>query len=499
MNQTYRQLAAALLSAAPALAQAPPAGSGFAADRLPPAPDRPVVRGVSADLPTVLPRVELAAPKADVKDANTLPIDLPTALRLANASNPTIAIAQVRVLEALARVDAADALKLPTVSAGGIYTRHDGLDQNRRADLFRVSRGSVFAGGGVSVRVDLAEAYFQPLVARRLADAEAAAARAAANNTQFDVVSAYFDLVQAHALLEINADILARAEEILRAARAGERQGIIKTAADVNRAETEVSLRKLERQELAARAAVASANLVRLLALDPAVVLVPADPAAVPIDLIPTDTPVRALIEQAVRERPELRAAALQVDAADARARQARLSPLLPKVQADYLGGGFGGGTNGSISNPEGRGDLTAQVFWELRGLGFGTAADIRLREAERDRAVLTAVAAKAQVGAEVSGALRAARARQAGIEDARNAAREAQEMFRKLSATSFGMIGPRGQFDALEPLSAVQSLSQSRLQLLAATVEYNRAQYRLFTAVGQPASVAAPAAPKTP
>ena len=68
--------------------------------------------------------------------------------------------------------------------------------------------------------------------------------------------------------------------------------------------------------------------------------------------------------------------------------------------------------------------------------------------------------------------------------------------MFRKLSATSFGMIGPRGQFDALEPLLAVQSLNQSRLQLLAAITEYNRAQYRLFTALGQPAVGAPPTAP---
>ena len=419
-----RRLAAAILSAAaaPGFAQSPPVESGFAADRLPPNPPPAVkpsalpgaIQRAAFQIPDVPPavlsKVQLdtppAPPKLEARDANTLPIDLPTALRLANASNPTIAIAEVRVREALARVDQADALKLPNLSVGGIYNRHDGLDQNRKAELFRISRGSAFAGGGASLRVDLAEAYFQPLVARRLAEAEAASARATTNNTQLDVVSAYFDLVQANALLEINADILARAEEILKAAKSGEKQGLIKTAADVNRAETEVSLRKLERQELTARAAIASAGLVRLLLLDPVVTLVPADPAAVPIDLIPTDSSVNTLVEQAIRDRPELLSAAAQVDAADVRARQARLSPLIPKLQADYLGGGFGGGKNGAISNPEGRSDLYAQVFWELRGLGFGTAADIRLREAERDRAALVVVAAKAQVAAEVSAAL---------------------------------------------------------------------------------------------
>jgi hypothetical protein len=62
--------------------------------------------------------------------------------------------------------------------------------------------------------------------------------------------------------------------------------------------------------------------------------------------------------------------------------------------------------------------------------------------------------------------------------------------MFRILSETSFGMVGPRGQFDALEPLTAVQALNQSSLSYLGAVVEYNRAQVRLLTAVGQPADV---------
>jgi outer membrane protein TolC len=95
-------------------------------------------------------------------------------------------------------------------------------------------------------------------------------------------------------------------------------------------------------------------------------------------------------------------------------------------------------------------------------------------------------------VASEVVDAFRAAAARRASLDEARTADKEAREMYRKLSATSFGMIGPRGQFDALEPLLAVQALNQSRLQLLAAIVDYNRAQIRLLTAIGQPPEAAA-------
>ena len=132
------------------------------------------------------PACDCQSPSPDKSEpepkSNTLPIDLPTALRLASASSPTIALAQVRVREALVRVDQADALKLPTLSGGGIYLRHDGIDQNRDGRLINVSRQSLFGGGGAALRVDLADAFYQPLVARRRADAETAASRADTNN-----------------------------------------------------------------------------------------------------------------------------------------------------------------------------------------------------------------------------------------------------------------------------------------------------------------------------
>lgn len=500
MRPTARLLAGLALTATPLSAQPPQ--TEFAADRSP-----PPVRAASLLLP--IPNPSLPAPKDEspkespkkpaALPANTLPIDLPTALRLANASSPTIAIAQVRVREALARVDQANALILPTLSAGGIYDRHDGLDQNRNGTLLTVSRQSFFAGGGAALRVDLGEALFQPLVARRLAAAEAAAARATTNSALYDVVSAYFDLVTAHAQLQVNAYILGLDEQILQAARSGEKRGLLRAAADVNRAETEVRLRKLERIDLEGRAAVASARLVRVLVLDPAVTLVPAEPAVVPIDLFPPDTPVPQLIELAVRARPELAAAALTVEAADVRARQARYAPLIPHTQINYLGGGFSGGPNGAHPNMAGRSDLDAQLFWELRGLGFGNLADVRLYEAQRDRAALNAVAARAQVGDEVVEAAKVSAARRLSLPESLRATEEAQEMYRKLSATSFGMIGPRREFDALEPLLAVQALNQSRLSYLNSVIEYNRSQFRLLTAVGQPPDAVLPGGAASP
>src|SRR5262249_57182773 len=44
-----------------------------------------------------------------------------------------------------------------------------------------------------------------------------------------------------------------------------------------------------------------------------------------------------------------------------------------------------------------------------------------------------------------------------------------------------------------IEVLQAIQSLSNTRREYLAAVVDYNEAQFRLYTALGQPASEASP------
>src|SRR5262249_21458544 len=140
---------------------------------------------------------------------------------------------------------------------------------------------------------------------------------------------------------------------------------------------------------------------------DPLITLLPADSGISPIDLFPPDVALGQLVDEAVANRPELAAALALIEAADIRTRQARLAPFIPRMQTTYLGGGFGGGPNGAHTNPDGRSDLDAQLFWELRGLGLGNLADVRLRVAERDQSVLNAVIVRAQVASEVAETLR--------------------------------------------------------------------------------------------
>src|SRR5262245_50558004 len=257
---------------------------------------------VFADPPPTAYGISTSAPKP------VYPIDLTTVLRLAASDSPTIAIARARYREALAKQDQAELLWLPTLGMGTNYFRHDGNTQNQRAEVFTVSRSNILAGGAAQLRLDTAEAYFQPLVARRVSQAESQLVRATNNAIQYDAVSAFLDLEFASAGEVIVADTLARDNQMLSRAASAMAAGLSKTACDVNSTRTEVNLRKEEALEFRGRVGAAAARLVRILALDTNTELSPADPVLVPVTLVPFEQNLDSMVLTAWASRPEMAA-----------------------------------------------------------------------------------------------------------------------------------------------------------------------------------------------
>ena len=107
-------------------------------------PDRRRQCRAAAGSPGTKPAAEAGQPEASPATINTdlqrpvpapatipppsadYPIDLLTALRLAEVENPTIAIARARIVEALAVQQGAMALLLPSLNAGTNYHLHTG-------------------------------------------------------------------------------------------------------------------------------------------------------------------------------------------------------------------------------------------------------------------------------------------------------------------------------------------------------------------------------------
>jgi outer membrane protein TolC len=416
-----------------------------------------------------------------------MPIDLPTALQLANSSNPTIALARARVREAYAHLREAQLTWLPDLRTGPAYLRHDGLIQNSAGAVFQTSKWNFYMGGGAVIAFDTSTALFAPLVAQRLVEAQRADARGVRDSVQLEVALGYLDLLELYGRLAINADTLARALDMYRNAEAAYRAGLSKTPADITRAQTELDFRRQDRINIEGQVSVGSARLARLLRLQPDIELYPADPTVLPVLLVSLDMPLDNLLAIGMQNRPEAAESRALVRAACLEWRQARVGVLLPRLEVGYTAGEFGGGRQDNTEAFGGRGDGAAQAIWELHNLGAGDVARARARRARFDESNWHAIEVQTRIGEDVTVAAKLARAHDQNLANAEHAVQQALETWRRLKESSFGMAGARREYDPLEPLIAERDLDQARARYLNEVIEFNKAQFRLFWALGQP------------
>ncbi len=455
-----------------------------------PAAPRPEVVTRTPPLPVAAP-----APDGD----RPLPINLATALQLANARPLDVALAAERVRVAVAQLERANALWLPTVVAGFNYARHDGQIQAVEGNVFTTSRSSLMLGAGPTAVFALTDAVFAPLAARQVVAARQADVQAAANDSLLAAAEAYFNVQQARGELAGAEDAVRRATELVR--RAEELATGLAPPVEASRARGELARRRQTVQTARERWRVAGAELARVLRLDPTLLVEPAEPPHLQVTLVPPDRAVDDLIAVALTNRPELAAQQALVQATLARLRQERLRPLVPSVLlrgastspgGTLAGGYFGGGRNDSLNNFSARSDFDVQILWELQNLGFGNRAAVAERQAENRLAVLELFRVQDRVAAEVAQAHAQARSAAARVADAedelKNAADSAEKNFEGLGQTRRSgnlivlVIRPQ------EVVAAVQALAQAYGSYYGALGDHNRAQFRLYRALGHPA-----------
>jgi outer membrane protein TolC len=441
--------------------------------------------------PTTQPTPVAARPESS-------PIDLPTALRLGGANNIQIALAVERLRQAEARLDGANALWLPSVNVGASYNIHTGRIQDTAGEILDVDRNAVYVGGGpvlggfplsggagppprLFLGLPLADAVFTRLAEHQVVAASQAETAATLNETLLRVGIVYLNLSAAQQQLAIARDAVANAKELDRLVDSRVKAGAA-LPADGLRAKAELADRERLLQRGEENARVASAELARLLRLDPTIRLIPAESQPAPIDLVSPDTSLPALIEQGLTQRPELAQNQAIVRATLERLRLERWRPWVPSVAVGYSGGGFGGGTSSDVGNFGGRSDFEAVVAWDVRNLGLGNRSLQRQQESLLAQANLTAEQTRDNILAEITQAHHQVRFRKEQVDSARRQLAAATEA---LPLNFKGVIG--GNLRAIEALQAVQALAAAQTQLLTSVTEYNQAQFRLLHAVGMP------------
>lgn len=138
------------------------------------------------DLPLLSPNTLVAKAQTEVVPAGVeqLVIDLGSALRLAQAQNPRIALAREMIIESIAQHKEARARWMPTLAAGTNYHYHTGVLQTSFGEIRQLNEQSIYFGGGsrtlaaesvaipaVRIFAHVGDAFYQPLAARQMVTA----------------------------------------------------------------------------------------------------------------------------------------------------------------------------------------------------------------------------------------------------------------------------------------------------------------------------------------
>jgi outer membrane protein TolC len=424
-------------------------------------------------------------------------LDLPAALALAGAENPTIGRAQEDVQAGLAERLAARALLAPTLDAGMNFNWHDGNLISSRGVVREVEREALYVGAGavavgagtvgvpgVRVTAHLADALYDPAIADRAVTARQLDAQAVRHNILLEVVVRYYALAGAEDRLRALRRSQDDLQEIVRLtanfARAGQgREG------DAERARSEALLVQIEEQKVQEDISVAAAELARVLSVEAGAGLRTSQERVELICLVDPEQPLETLVEIALANRPEVGARSADIAVAEGRRRREKIRPFVPFLTAGFSAGQFGGGSDLAerrFDHFSGRTDVDVLAVWSLENLGFGNRALVRreqalVRQAEAERARVTDM-----VRDEV------ARAVADAADQLRQVATARRRVERALSSYTADLKRSKNvEGRPLEVLNSLNLLTAARLDLVTATVAYNVAQLRLFVALGQP------------
>jgi outer membrane protein TolC len=430
-------------------------------------------------------------------------ITLETALGLAGADSPTIALAQEAVRASLAEQLQARALLLPTLDAGINFNHHWGNLQTAQGVLVDVDRQSLYVGAGaaavgagtvgfpgVRLTAQLADAIYAPRAARQNVDGRRFDAAAVQNAVLLEVVSRYFDLIGAEARLQALHQSQRELSELVRLTASFARTGAGREG-DAERVRSEAFLLQVEEQRAQEEAATAAADLARLLNMDPAVRL--HGPGELPlVQLVDLNEDLERLIQTALANRPDLAARSADVTLAETRLRQEQVRPFLPFISVGFSAGEFGGGsdqTDTRFGHFDGRTDFDVLAVWSVDNLSFGNLS----RQRRQRAVVLEGVAERQQVldqvRREVAETYAEATARLLEVDVNRRRLATAEdgvrlELLRVRNLAGGFLKEPVRQIEVLNSLTL---LTAARLDLDRAIVGYNQAQFRLNAALSQP------------
>ena len=406
-------------------------------------------------------------------------VDLPTVMKLAGANNDEIELAKVRHAETLAESKLAWQRFWPSLSLGIGYKAHEGHLQNIEGLIFDASKQQYTVGANLMIDWSPGDIYYAALAAQQRALVAEQLAETARRDIVNQAVTRYFDLLNAEASVAVIEDDLRLTEDYTKQLEGAVAAGTA-FRADLLRVQTQVSRAKLSIRQGQESRDLAAASLAETLRLPPETELRPAKADLVPVRLVEMKG-LASLVSSATQTRPELKAADAASSAAGIEKDRARIAPMLPSVQAGYLGGGLGGGFSGEWGNFGDSHDFFVGLSWKIGPGGLFDRQRKKITEARQQATQLQTSQIKASIGREVVEATAKARSARDQItinDEAVAAAEEMVKLAKERQASQLGVV--------LEYLLAREELTRARLSRVEAVSNYNKAEHNLQRALGR-------------
>ncbi|MFN4258025.1 MAG: TolC family protein [Gemmataceae bacterium] len=441
---------------------------------LPPVVMAPSRAGPEAHYPPIVEHSPAA------QQVRLVPISLDTVLRLAEESNPDIALAREQLREACLEREVAAKRWLPDLYLGTAFYRHEGGIQDFRGPLIHSSTGALFNGLELNGRFDIRDIAFHQVNAERKTWQQKGELAKITNERLLDAAETYIDLLAARTGEQVALDLMHDTEKLLERTR--------KLAATEPAVQVQVhavqSLLYGQQQRivfLQDSARSLSAKLVNLLGLDPCIELVPVDTQLVPFELVNVDVPTCDLVARSLAQGPGVREMEGLLHLVHENIERARgPGRFLPIFEVRMAQGGFGAGP-GSSMDWDNRWDMGLQMRWNLTELAAlkerrrvtqSRLCQLHMAHAELRRKLIIGVQTVQQ---SILNARQQIDLGEKQIEQAREVYKLSDQRFQNLLEDS----------SALEVANAIRYIGEAQLGYLSAIREYDKNHVRMLLLLG--------------
>lgn len=408
------------------------------------------------------------------------PINLAAAMRIAGADNLDIQLAQQKLAEAQANHRQALAQFFPYLTPGIGYKRHDGNIQNVEGDILDIDKHSLTLGVNVVAQLELGDSIYKSMVARRLVTAAEFSAETQRQESVFQAVSAFLELVRASAATKVALESVSIADDYANQVKQAVEAGI-GFKGDQFRTRAQAEKNRLLLRQAQEQRRIAAARLATVLRMSPTVDLRPEGGEPAPMGLIERGESLGSLVANALANRPELKQGGAEISAAEKARAGTIYGPLVPSLRAEYFYGGLGGGNDGGATDRfNDSQDFGIGLGWRVGPGGLGDFPRIEASTARLRAAELSGERQALEVKRQVVEAQTRVQSYGDQVESARKALAASEEALK--------LTRQRQQFgvgEVLENIQAEQDLTRARLDYLTVVTEYNRAQFALRRSVG--------------